>query len=418
MTFFLDTKIADVPEGWKIAELKDIVDINPESHDPTQRPHEKFSYIDIDAVENGSGVINTVKELIGKDAPSRARRVVQTDDVIMSEVRPYLKAFALVPKKLNNQICSTGFAVLRSKGTVDPRYLLNVLFSNEVINQCNRMMVGAQYPALNDSQVKKILIPLPPLPEQSRIATILTTVDDAIQCSRQAAAETERLKAGVMQELMTKGIGHTEFKEEENVGIMPKEWDIGKLGDFGEIKYGFAQPPNSKENGIPMICAKDIDRGSIDWNTVNEIDPKSISHGKDLYLHKWDIIIVRSGVNTGDIGLFNYDKIAVAGYDLVFTPNQKRIDPTFISKYLLCSHRQSHFKAIGVRSAQSHLNSEQLFNTPIILPPLKEQQHITSILTTIDHKLSLQRQRTAHYEHLKQGLMNELLTGKRRVMVT
>jgi len=155
-------KAMGMPKGWEITELNKVVDINPESRDPTQNPDEKFSYIDIDSVENGSGVITAVKEIAGKDAPSRARRVVRTDDVIMSEVRPYLKAFALVPKKLNNQICSTGFAVLRSKGAVDPKYLLNTLFSDAVIEQCNRMMVGAQYPALNDSQVKKIQIHLFP----------------------------------------------------------------------------------------------------------------------------------------------------------------------------------------------------------------------------------------------------------------
>ena len=205
-------KKANLPEEWEIAALSKVVDINPESRDPTQKPFENFSYIDIDAVENGRGKIGIVKGVIGKDAPSRARRVVRTDDVIMSEVRPYLKAFAIVPKKLNNQICSTGFAVLRSKGAIDPQYLLNMLFSDDVIDQCNRMMVGAQYPALNDSQVKKIQIAFPPLPEQRRIAIILSTVDNAIQRSQQAITETERLKAGVMHELMTKGIGHTKFK--------------------------------------------------------------------------------------------------------------------------------------------------------------------------------------------------------------
>ena len=187
-------KTENVPKGWEITELSKVVDINPESRDPTQTPLEKFFYIDIDAVENGSGVISTVKELIGKDAPSRARRVVHTDDVIMSEVQLYLKAFALVPKKLNNQICSTGFAVLRSKGEIDPQYLLNVLFSNDVIDQCNRMMVGAQYPALNDSQVKKIRITLPPPLEQHSIAAILTKVDAAIQKSRHAVRKRSTSK--------------------------------------------------------------------------------------------------------------------------------------------------------------------------------------------------------------------------------
>jgi len=68
--------------------------------------------------------------------------------------------------------------------------------------------------------------------------------------------------------------------------------------------------------------------------------------------------------------------------------------------------------------AQQHINVNEIKKIKIFLPPLPEQQKIFTILSSIDYKLSLQRQRTAHYEHLKQGMMNELLTGKRRVQVT
>jgi len=413
----------DIPTQWKIKELKVVVDINPESRDPTQTPLEKFFYVDIDAVENGSGVISTVKELIGKDAPSRARRVVHTDDVIMSEIRPYLKAFALVPKKLNNQICSTGFAVLRSKGEIDPQYLLNILFSNDVIDQCNRMMVGAQYPALNDSQVKKIRIPLPPLSEQRSIAAIFHTVDDAIQRSRLAAAETEHLKAGVMQELMMKGIGHTEFKMDEDVGKVPKGWEIKQLGEVCTVKtepFG-AQLHMSDyvEKGTPIITVEHLgDLGVIHEKLplVSDADKARLS---EYLLKEGDIVFSRVG--SVDRSCYISKKESgwlFSGRLLRVRPATNELLPSYLNNYFRFEGFKHRIRNASVGGTMANLNTTIMNQIKIIFPPIYEQQKIADILSIIDRKLTLQRQRTAHYERLKQGLMNELLTGKRRVKVT
>lgn len=420
-------KSGDIPDEWKIAELKEIVYINPESRDPTQTPLEKFFYIDIDAVENGSGVISTVKELIGKDAPSRARRVVHTDDVIMSEVRPYLKAFALVPKKLNNQICSTGFAVLRSKGEIDPQYLLNALFSNDVIDQCKRMMVGAQYPALNDSQVKKIYITLPPLHEQHRIATVLSKIDDAIQRSRQEISETEHLKTGMMQELMTKGIGHNEFKDSD-IGKIPENWIFGKIIDFSKTKdepvqtgpFG-AQLHSSDyiEKGIPLILIKNVLGGKIIENDIPRISLKKAEELSRYRLKSGDIVFSRVGsVGRSAVIKEHHNGWLVSGQMLRVRMENPEISNDFLSYMIQTKWFQKSLESRIVGATRKSINTEILSNLPVVKPNLPEQHFISSILSTIDNKLDLQRQRTTLYERLKQGLMNELLTGKRRVKVT
>jgi len=407
-------------DGWEITELKDVVDINPESRDPSQKPLEKFSYIDIDAVENGSGVINTVKELIGTDAPSRARRVVRTDDVIMSEVRPYLKAFALVPKKLNNQICSTGFAVLRSKGLVDPKYLLNTLFSDAIIEQCTRMMVGAQYPALNDSQVIKIQIPLPPLPEQRRIATILTTVDDAIQRSRQAATETERLKAGVMQELMTKGIGHTEFRDDPDVGMVPKEWEVKQLSDVCSLIVDCPHStPNFTQNGIIVVRTSHVRNGELILNPPSFVSEdeyqERISRCEPL---ETDILFSREAP-VGEACLVPpRTRLCLGQRMMLLRSDMSQLDPQFLVNIFYQNEIREKFLAQSGGATAKHLNVADVKLIKIPIPPLQEQQKIAAIVQSLYHKFNLQRQRTAHYEQLKRGLMNELLTGKRRVKVT
>ncbi len=232
---FKQTEIGRIPKEWEIKELKEVVDINKEPRDPTREsPDEKFFYIDIDSIENGRGVIKTAKKIIGKEAPSRARRLIHYNDVIMSTVRPYLKAFAIIPREYDNQICSTGFAVLTCKEKILPLYLLHTLFSKPVIEQCNKTMVGGQYPALNTSQVEKIKLPLPPLHEQKKIAEILSTVDKAIEKVDETIEKTERLKKGLMEKLLTKGIGHKEFKDTE-IGRIPKEWEVVDLSKIFEF---------------------------------------------------------------------------------------------------------------------------------------------------------------------------------------
>ncbi len=202
-TEFKDTEIGRIPKEWEVVRLGDVVEVNPESINPIKEaPEKEFYYIEIDSILDGK--IKSVKKIIGKNAPSRARRVVRENDVIMSTVRPYLKAFATVPKKYNEQICSTGFAVLRCRRElIIPNYLLYNLFMDRTIEQCNRLMVGGQYPALNQSHVEQLKIPLPPLPEQQKIAEILSTIDRKLELEKKHKGRLEKIKKGLMNDLLT-----------------------------------------------------------------------------------------------------------------------------------------------------------------------------------------------------------------------
>jgi type I restriction enzyme S subunit len=201
---YKQTPIGTTPKTWQAVELKDVVEMNKESRDPSKEmPDETFLYVDIDSVDGTVGKIMNPKKILGKEAPSRARRIIHENDVIMSTVRPYLKAFAIVPRELDNQICSTGFAVLSCGNNILPYFLLNVLFSNQTINQCNRMMVGGQYPALNQSQVSQIKIPLPPLSEQQEIADVFASINRKLELERAEKEKLEKVKRGLMDLLLT-----------------------------------------------------------------------------------------------------------------------------------------------------------------------------------------------------------------------
>ncbi|HQO76494.1 MAG TPA: restriction endonuclease subunit S [Candidatus Saccharicenans sp.] len=201
---FKNTELGKLPKGWDIRQLYEVVYINRESVDPARDfPSIPFIYIDIDSVENETGLIKAPKEILGKNAPLRARRVVHHNDVIISTVRPYLRAFAIIPAKYDKQICSTGFAVLSCKEVLLPYFLFHVAFSEPFIAQCNRMMVGGQYPALNSSQVSRLKLPLPSIAEQSKIAEILNKIDERLEALRKRKERLEKVKKGLMEDLLT-----------------------------------------------------------------------------------------------------------------------------------------------------------------------------------------------------------------------
>jgi len=417
---FVGTVIGKIPSEWEVAPLKDVVDINRESLDPsTELPDREFLYIDIESVEGNTGIISNPKRILGRDAPSRARRVVHYKDVIMSTVRPYLKAFAIVPKEYDNQICSTGFAVLSCRNAILPDYLLEVLFSSVVIEQCTRMMMGGQYPALNETQVSEIRIPLPSSQEQQGIAGILWTVENAIRKTNGIIATTERLKKGLMQQLLTRGIGHKEFKYSEELGSeIPKEWEIVSLGDVTNIRYGLGQPPESDENGVPMIRATNIKRGDIVETGLLRVKRSAIPKSRNAFLRAGDIIVVRSGAYTGDIGRITEKwEGAVAGYDLVLSPLKRLIDSVYLANYLLGPRVQKYFSQLRVRAAQPHLNSGQVSKVLIPLPSLAEQEKIATTFSALDNKLEVERNEKTNLERIKQTLMDLLLTGRIRIKV-
>jgi len=180
LTGVLDAKQRE-PFGGRYP-LESLIDlkimVNPDTRNPMRNPDEEFTYVDIGAVSYNH--IEDPRLLKGINAPSRARRVIREDDVLLSTVRPYLCGHAVVPDWLDGQIASTGFSVLRCPKSVDPLFLYYCLISPQLIAQYLSCMRGAHYPALKDSNVTSLRIPAAPLSEQKAIAKRLGALERAM----------------------------------------------------------------------------------------------------------------------------------------------------------------------------------------------------------------------------------------------
>lgn len=165
--------------------------INQESRDPRQYYSKEFAYVDISSVGKGPSILKTAKTLPTADAPSRARRVIHRGDIIFSTVRPNLRAISKIGSLLDGQMCSTGFAVLSPGATLDSNFLLYQLCSSFFIDQCVAKTTGGHYPAINDTNLRKVLIVVPPLSEQRHIVAYLDDLQAKVDALKRLQAETQ-----------------------------------------------------------------------------------------------------------------------------------------------------------------------------------------------------------------------------------
>jgi type I restriction enzyme S subunit len=266
------------------------------------------------------------------------------------------------------------------------------------------LKAGSTLSHLYQKDLVNFEFPLPPLEEQQKIAEILSTVDKAIDKVDEAIAKTERLKKGLMQELLTKGIGHTEFKDTE-IGRIPKEWEVAKLGRICEfldhLRVPIKEQDRAKRKGpYPYYGAQ----GVIDWIDDYIFDGEYIllaEDGENLRSRKLPIAFKVSG------------KFWVNNHAHVL----KITSDTVNDDYLVYILNFIDIRPYIVGSAQPKLNQSDAKKIKVPLPPLEEQQKIAEILSTVDKKLELEKKRKEKLERIKKGLMNDLLTGKRRVKV-
>ncbi|MGA8940067.1 MAG: restriction endonuclease subunit S [Acidobacteriaceae bacterium] len=163
-----------LPKSWVSCTVA-VVTVPVEKIDPGQLQDRPFSYVDISSIDNRTNHVTAPKQMRLSDAPSRARQLVKSGDVVFSTVRPYLRNIAQIPDALDGEIASTGFAVLRAAAGVDPKYLFYKATSNPFVSALSGEQYGVSYPAVRDEQVRAQTLELPPTNEQRRI---VAKIDD------------------------------------------------------------------------------------------------------------------------------------------------------------------------------------------------------------------------------------------------
>lgn len=190
-----------LPKGWEWVRIKDII-----YNFGQKKPDKKFTYVDVSAINKEKGFIaDNYQNLEPNQAPSRARKIVEKDSVIYSTVRPYLLNIAIVDKAFPYElIVSTAFAVMHPYAGLTTKYLYYYLRSKSFIDFVESKMVGLAYPAINDTQLMKGLLPFPPTKEQLRIVRkidqLMKLCDELEEKVKQSQKDSEQLMQSVLSE--------------------------------------------------------------------------------------------------------------------------------------------------------------------------------------------------------------------------
>jgi type I restriction enzyme S subunit len=173
-----------------------------DQRDPSAEPSSEFRYVDIAGIDRVHKTIAEFQVLLGAEAPSRARKLIRRDDVLVSTVRPNLNAVAVVPEELDGEVASTGFCVLRAnRAVIEPRYLFYRTICADFVSALAAKVRGANYPAVSDSDVKSVEISLPPLSEQRRIVEILDQADNLRRLRTEADTKADRILPALFLEM-------------------------------------------------------------------------------------------------------------------------------------------------------------------------------------------------------------------------
>ena len=418
----------NLPEGWKIVELNNFVEIETGKRAKGGGLSEgKIPSIGGEHIKNNGQIIwdNKLKfipeefyDRILKQGKVRLWDILIVKDgattgkVAFVEYLPYEKV------AVNEHI----FIIRTNKNVIHNKFLYYFLFSKFGQQQIKLKFHG-MIGGIKKEDIKSIKIPLPPLPEQKKIAEILSTVDKAIQNVDEIIAKTERLKRGLMEKLLTKGIGHKEFKYSEELGCeIPKEWVIEELGNLSIITSSKRiYVKDYREKGVPFYRGKEI---------IEKSQGKEVSEIYYISLEKYNEIKNKFGVpKQGDILITAVGTLSIPYLvkkldgEFYFKDGNllwiKKIKENKLNKQFFVQSFEYFFKKqkskMTIGTTQNALTIEKLKIFKIPLPPLQEQQKIAEILSTVDKKLELERKRKKKLEKIKKGLMNDLLTGRKRV---
>ncbi|EDY86440.1 restriction modification system DNA specificity domain [gamma proteobacterium HTCC5015] len=258
---------------------------------------------------------------------------------------------------------------------------------------------------------------LPPLPEQQKIAAILSSVDEVIEKTRAQIDKLKDLKTGMMQELLTKGIGHAAFKDSP-VGRIPEGWDVVALGDLGKWKGGGTPSKSNKDywNGnIPWVSPKDM-KSEFITQTSDQITEEAISESStNLVSRDSVLVVVRSGI------LKHTLPVALASCDLALNQDMRALSVNsdhserFVFQYLQANNHKVLRATLKAGNTVESIDFKVFSDYLIPCPPLEEQEKIALAVEAVGNRIRAKAAQLDAYVIMKQALMQDLLTGKVRV---
>ena len=412
-----------IPDGWEERKLGRLFDIKiggtPSRNNPLYWDVDKESenrWVSIRDL-NGRFVRDTIEHLSDDGVKNSNVKRIYRGTVIMS-FKLSVGRVAIAGADLYTNEAIASFSPLQA-GTVDRDYLYQGLQFWNLLEEVDQAVKGF---TLNKEKLSNITGLFPPFPEQQTIASILTSVDEVIEKTQSQINKLQDLKKGTMNELLTRGIGHTEFKDSP-VGRIPKGWEVMNVSDLLEFKNGLNKEKSAFGSGLLIVNYMDVYKNQVIFSenlygrvnlTSSEIQRFSVLNG--------DVFFTRTSETPEEIGLSsvyigNDEDIVFSGFVLRGRHVGTSLHPEFSGYCFRADYLRSQITGSCSYTTRALTNGTLLGKVVLALPPVSEQQRIASILSSIDTNIEEIQRKLQQNKSLKKSLMQDLLTGKVRVTV-
>ena len=398
--------------------LKDVVDVNVLSLSNDTSPNFEFKYIDISIV-NQFGITQEPKYIVFNEAPSRARRLIKKNDVIVSTVRTYLKAIAFIYFEPKDYVVSTGFAVLQPKKNIFPKYLGYYCQSEYFIDKVVSNSKGVSYPAINAGEIVQLPIINLPHSEQQAIANYLDAktqaIDKKVSLLEQKIETYKKLKRTLINQTITKGLRSLSEVEMKDSGIswigqMPQHWEVKRLKDF----FKFSKGKNSSfYNQVYVNDSKNCGKYPV-YSGQTENNGKMASINTFEYDYKNDVYLVTTvGAKAMEIKVVR-GKFTLSQNCALIEYKKGKNSSKFNFYYLTQLFKEE--RKIIPTIMQPSLRIEDLDKYFLIVPPKSEQEEISKYLdqktAIIDAIIGNVGRQMETLKQLRKTLINDVVTGK------
>ena len=356
-----------------------------------------FLYIDLSSVDKDKKEVDrsSVSSLLPSEAPSRARQLVKSGDVLVATVRPNLNGVALVPEEYEGATASTGYCVLRpDHNLLDGKYLYYWVQTGAFVTDMMEKATGANYPAVSDKVIKESKIPLPLLEEQKRIATILDKAD-AIRRKRQQAIQlADEFLCAVFLDMFG------------DPGRNKANWPTIKIGQAIELGYILEVQDGNHGNdhpkvadfvdeGYPFVAANVVRNGKVLFDKCYYLDESWIRKLRIGFAKPKDVLISHKG-SLGFTAVLDdtFDTYIFSPQTTYYRVDRSRLDPIYLKGYFDSDYFQNLFKKEGVQSTRAYIGITRQKELPILIPPVESQQRFVEVASRYAHhieRLGLER---------------------------
>lgn len=403
---------------WKEYRLGDICQTNKSQYSAKEN-WENFLYLDTGNITKG--IVDDIQEFDSfVNLPSRARRKVEDGDIIYSSVRPNQEHYGYISNPPINLLVSTGFVVISAnKDIINPLFLYNYLTRTKITKYLQA--IGEQsvctYPAIKPSDIEDLIVKIPSIKIQKRIASILSSLDDKIAVNKKICENLEAQAQALFKHWF---IDFAPFKDgkfiDSELGLIPEGWRVGTLGDYCVIRSGFAFKSSWwQDEGVKVVKIKNItDGGTLDMSDCSCVSEEHASLASSFQTKSGDLLIAMTGATIGKF-------CVVHGYE-TYCVNQ-RVGKFFLGDnpldklpFIYCIlKRDAVYKEIvnkGQGSAQPNISGKDIEEIKIIFPPksiieqFNEELH-SSFKFRINSELESRRLAT-----LRDTLLPKLMSGQ------